>query len=185
MQFEDNISLSTPRLKLRLFQEDDLFDFFQYASVPGVGEMAGWRHHKSLEESKVILQMFISEKNVLSITEKETNKVIGSIGVHAAKFNQGEFSHNRIIEIGYVLSKDYWGRGLVVEALKMVLCYLFKVQNFELVSVGHFKTNIQSKRVIEKSGFIYHSDDVYYAKQLDMYFEESKYIIRPENIECI
>ena len=36
-----NIKIETDRLLLRAFTQDDLNDFFEYASVPGVGEMAG------------------------------------------------------------------------------------------------------------------------------------------------
>jgi len=36
------VVLETERLVLRSWQESDLHDLFAYASVPGVGEMAGW-----------------------------------------------------------------------------------------------------------------------------------------------
>lgn len=36
-----NIILETERLILRQWKESDLEDFYEYASVPGVGEMAG------------------------------------------------------------------------------------------------------------------------------------------------
>jgi ribosomal-protein-alanine N-acetyltransferase len=52
------ISLETDRLILRPFCEGDLFDLYKYASVPGVGEMAGWPHHESIETSMIILKSF-------------------------------------------------------------------------------------------------------------------------------
>ncbi len=55
--------LETKDLILRPFELSDLQDFNEYARVPGAGEMAGWIHHKSMEESKEILEMFIEEKN--------------------------------------------------------------------------------------------------------------------------
>ena len=39
-----NVCLKTPRLTLRPFVLSDLENFYQYAKVPGVGEMAGWSH---------------------------------------------------------------------------------------------------------------------------------------------
>ena len=60
-----NIRIETDRLILRAWHERDLDDFFEYASVPGVGEKAGWNHHQSLGESMVILDLFISEKRLL------------------------------------------------------------------------------------------------------------------------
>ena len=42
--------IETNRLLLRSFKQSDLKDFYEYASIEGVGEMAGWPHHKSIEE---------------------------------------------------------------------------------------------------------------------------------------
>ena len=56
------IILESPRLILREFNLNDLDDFFDYASVPGVGEMAGWPHHESKDKSLEILKKFIEEK---------------------------------------------------------------------------------------------------------------------------
>ena len=41
-----NATLETPRLTLRPWRESDLSYLYEYASVPGVGEMAGWPHHE-------------------------------------------------------------------------------------------------------------------------------------------
>ena len=178
MKFPSTIILTTPRLYLRPFTLDDLDDFNLYCSTPGVGEMAGWPHHQSLDESLKILNMFLSEQNVLAIVDQVTNRVIGSVGVHASKLEQtAEFTTKKIIELGYVLSKSYWGRGLMVEACKAVIKYLFEVEGYEVLSCGHFVKNSQSRRVIEKLGFRYHSDDIYFAKQLNQSFAERLYIL--------
>ncbi|MEX6477205.1 hypothetical protein AB6N30_10635 [Fusobacterium animalis] len=60
-----NVKLETERLILRAWEIKDLDNFFEYASVNGVGEKAGWEHHKSKDESLEILKMFIDEKKVL------------------------------------------------------------------------------------------------------------------------
>ena len=52
-------TLETERLILRAWRADDLEDFYAYASEPGVGERAGWKHHESREESRRILESFI------------------------------------------------------------------------------------------------------------------------------
>jgi len=72
-------TIETDRLILRAWQETDVNDFYEYASVEGVGEMAGWKHHDSLDVSKKIMQSFISEKNVYAIMYKKNSKVIGSL----------------------------------------------------------------------------------------------------------
>lgn len=147
--------IETERLILRAFRESDLTDFYEYASVNGVGEMAGWKHHKSIEESTEILDMFINEDKTFAICLKESGKVIGSLGIEKYGLEEKltEFDTYRGREIGYVLSKDYWGRGLMPEAVKAVIDYLFEDLDFDFLLCGYYNFNAQSKKVQEKCGF--------------------------------
>ena len=67
----NEIQLETERLILRAFEQSDLDDFFEYASVEGVGEMAGWKHHESKEESQAILNSFVEHDKTFAICLKE------------------------------------------------------------------------------------------------------------------
>ena len=60
------VVLHTPRLTLRPWREEDLEDFYAYARVDGVGQMAGWLPHKDRDESRTILELFIREKTSLA-----------------------------------------------------------------------------------------------------------------------
>ena len=150
-----DIRIETPRLILRPWREADLQDFFEYAKVDGVGQMAGWKPHTSIEESAAILRMFISEKKTLALELKESNRVIGSLGMEAREdiLTLPENWQGR--ELGYVLAKPYWGRGLMPEAVLAVMDYLFSQLSYDYISCGHFVRNEQSRRVIEKCGFQY------------------------------
>ena len=44
----------------------NLEDFYEYASVEDVGEMAGWKHHENIAESQSIMNSFIREDTRLS-----------------------------------------------------------------------------------------------------------------------
>ena len=147
--------IETKRLILRPFAESDLSDFYEYASVEGVGERAGWRHHESIEKSKEILDIFISEDETFAICCKESGKVIGSLGVerYGLEDKLTEFDGYRGREIGFVLAKDYWGRGLMPEAVKAVMDYLFSELDYDFLLCGYYNFNSQSKRVQEKCGF--------------------------------
>ena len=150
------IRLESERLILREWSLDDLDDFYEYASVPGVGEQAGWHHHENKEKSLEILKHFIEGKHVFAIIYKENNKVIGSLGIekYGAEEKLSEFFDYKGREIGYVLSKDYWGKGIMPEALQTVINYLFNVLDYDFLLCGYFDYNNQSKRVQEKCGFI-------------------------------
>ena len=149
-----DIILTTERLILRPWRESDLKDFYEYASVDGVGQMAGWSPHKDIEESRQILSRFIEGKHVFALEYQ--GKIIGSLGVEKYKeenYPQLAALHGR--EIGYVLSKAYWGQGLMPEAVKAVIEWLFREVQLDFIICGHFDWNSQSRRVIEKCGFRY------------------------------
>ncbi len=153
-----NIRIETDRLILRPWTETDLHDLYEYASVEGVGEKAGWNHHQSLEESERILSSFIRNKKTFALELKESNKVIGSLGIEPRDEDAGLPSQLQGREIGYVLSKDYWGRGLMPEAVKAVIDYCFGILSYDYLTCGHFDHNDRSRRVVEKCGFVFLKD---------------------------
>lgn len=147
-----NVVLKTERLTLRPWTMDDLNDFYEYASVDGVGQMAGWLPHKSIEESRKILQSFIEERKTFALDFN--GKVIGSLGIEEYHEKElPEFQDKLGREIGYVLSKDFWGRGLMPEAVQAVTKYLFETVKLDFIVCGHFVENFQSQRAQEKCGF--------------------------------
>ena len=181
MDFELDLSavtLETPRLILRPWRQEDLDDFYAYAGVPGVGESAGWPHHTDRQTTQRVLDLFIEEKNVFAVQYKADGRVIGSFGIHPSWANaHPQFAALRQKEIGYVLSKAYWGRGLMTEAAQAVIRWLFEEIGLEAVTVGHFTENDRSRRVIEKCGFAFVEEGQWYAKQLNVTFTEKKYIM--------
>lgn len=149
-----DIKIETRRLILRPFSQADLADFNQYAQVPGVGEMAGWKHHESIEESQCILNMFINEKKTLAMVDKATLRVIGSIGLEKTSQELGDtFLSLRGRDIGYVLAQDYWGQGRMAEAVQAVIDNVFNVLDFDFLSCAYFLYNHQSERITQKCGF--------------------------------
>ena len=148
-----NIRIETERLILRAWRESDLKDFYEYAKVDGVGQRCGWLPHKDIDESRMILGVFIEEKKTFALELKENGKVVGSIGLETRDADLGIPEALMGREIGYVLNKDYWGRGLMPEAVKAVIDYCFKELNFNWLTCGHFVWNDQSRRVVEKCGF--------------------------------
>ena len=151
----DGKEIQTERLLLRPFKQSDLADFHEYASVEGVGEMAGWRHHESLEKTQEILDKFIEEDKTFAVCLKTSGKVIGSLGVEKYGKEEAltEFDGYQGREIGYVLSKEYWGKGIMPEAVNGVIAYLFNDLGFDFLTCGYYTFNVQSKRVQEKCGF--------------------------------
>ena len=151
----NGLTIETDRLILRPFSNSDLDDLYEYASVEGVGEMAGWSHHESKEKSKEVLDTFILEDKVFAIFHKDSCKVVGALYVekYGLEDKLTEFDGYLGRELGFVLSKDYWNKGLATEAVTAVISYLFNSMNLDFLICGHYNFNTQSKRVQEKCGF--------------------------------
>ena len=154
-----NVILETDRLILRAWEITDLDDFFEYASVEGVGEKAGWEHHKSKDKSLEILKMFMEEKKVFAIVLKENQKVIGSIGIEELSEELDKDLDNLVgRELGYVLNKDYWNKGIMKEAISKVVDYCFNTLKLNFLMASYFNHNIASKKVLENLNFKFYKD---------------------------
>lgn len=144
-------TIETERLILRDFKQSDVIDFFEYAKSDKVGPMAGWKAHDSIEESQKILNLFIEKNEVWGIEDRKSHKLIGSIGLH----KDSRRDNPKSLMLGYVLSEDYWGKGLMLEASRAVLNYGFNDLNMDIITVYHYPFNKQSESVIKNLGFKY------------------------------
>lgn len=152
----DKITLKGERIRLRAFRKTDLDDLYNYAKTPGLGEAAGWFHHKSKEESKEILETFIKNKNILAI-EKD-GRVIGSIGIH--NYDEEFFDNladKKAAELGFVLSSDFHKQGIMTEALEILISYLFDEVGLDVLVGGFYRGNFKSKKLHEKLNYKYYS----------------------------
>ena len=153
INIKDSI-LETNRLVLGPFKRSDLDDFYAYAKVWGVGQMAGWLPHQSIKQSQEILEKFIEGEKTFAIVYKNNHKVIGSIGIeNLTNIDEEKLKKLKGRELGFVLSKEYWGLGIMPEAVKKVIDYLFHDCNLDFITCSYFIDNNQSKRVQEKCGF--------------------------------
>lgn len=76
------------------------------------------------------------------------NKVIGSIGA----FRQGNI-HRRTAELGYYIAEEYWGKGIMTDAVKQLCKYVFEKSDMIRIYAEPFAYNTASCRVLEKAGF--------------------------------
>ncbi len=109
--------------------------------------------------------MFINEKMTFALELKENHKVIGSLGLETLSLLLRDEYENLVgRELGYVLSKEYWGKGLMPEAVNRVIKFCFEQENYDYLMCSHFVINSQSKRVIEKSGFRFVKENTQIAR---------------------
>ncbi|MBF8970411.1 GNAT family protein [Streptococcus sp. NLN76] len=148
--------VETERLYLRERKVADAADMFAYASLPEVATNAGFPLMKKVEEEEAFIQgiplrmVQAGLPGGYGITLKGENRVIGSVD-----FNRRHGKLGDIYEVGYVLHPDYWGQGLVPEAVK-ALCFVAFTLIPELykIEIACHASNLQSQAVAKKSGFV-------------------------------
>lgn len=147
-------SLETERLLLRKVNLRDLEDLYEYCSIEEVSKYVTWETHQSISDSKafldIILEQYDQDKALFwGIESKEDNKLIGTIDFVALK------PIHKIGEIGYVLSPEYWGQGMMSEAAKAVISFGFEKLGLVRIQARCFIENTGSEGVMKKIGMSY------------------------------
>ncbi len=152
MQWTGTQTLETHRLILRRYRLEDAEDmFYNWASDPEVTRYLTWQPHTSVEGTRNILNDWIpcyaqGDYFNWAIVWKETGHVIGNIA--AVELHTSAES----ADIGYCLGRAFWGRGIMPEALRAVMDYLFDVVGMQRVAARHAVDNPKSGRAMEKAG---------------------------------
>jgi len=148
-------TIETDRLILRRFTLEDAERMFEnWASDPEVTKYLTWEAHASVEDTRSILSDWVGRYGEGGFFEwaiewKEIGQPIGSIGVVALDERIGE------AEVGYCIGREYWGRGIMPEALRAVMDFLFDEVGASRVKAKHDAENPKSGRVMAKAGMIY------------------------------
>jgi len=143
-------SIETKRLLLRPFLESDAQAMYDnWASRPDNLLHVTWDAHESPDVTQQSITRWVENYQNMDFykwgicLKENPYSVIGDISV----VDMDEAVN--ACEVGYILSKDYWGQGLMTEALKAVLIYL-------LQDAARFVTaNPASGRVMAKAGMSY------------------------------
>lgn len=149
--FRDPPTLQTSRLTLRRMRPEDAEEMHRYASDPEVARHMLWEPHESLRDSENFLR-FVRERYARGdpagwgLEERETGRFIGTCGMQAWRPE-----HSRA-ELGYVLAREHWGRGLMTEAVAAVVDFGFDRIGFNRLEARCLDGNVASARVLEKVG---------------------------------
>ena len=142
------------RLILRRMVRRDAADLYRYASDPRVSRYLLWQPHPSLIYTERYLEEVLRQYRAhtfydFALILKEEDRMIGTCG-----FTRIDPDHNSC-EIGYVLSAEYWHRGLGSEAVALILRYAFSHLGFHRVQARYMVENIRSRHVMEKNGMVF------------------------------
>ena len=143
--------IETQRLVLRKLCMKDARDMFEVSRDPEVARYVLWRPYTELNESKHYIrhcmrQYKLDQPAPFGMYIKEDCKVIGTIG-----FTWVNRDHNSA-EVGYSMSRMYWNRGLMTEALSAVIEYGMTDMRLNRIEAQHDIRNPPSGKVMEKCG---------------------------------
>jgi [ribosomal protein S5]-alanine N-acetyltransferase len=137
------------RIILRPISLDDADDMFEYTSDEETTRFI-YEQHKDLNKTKKVIANYFVKESIgkYAIVLKESNKMIGAIEfrVHEA---------NKSGELGYTLSRHFWGKGYMTEAGKLILELAFNVLGLERVFASHDVRNDASGKVLSRLGMKY------------------------------
>ncbi|MCF6137703.1 GNAT family N-acetyltransferase [Pseudalkalibacillus berkeleyi] len=150
---KDFPTIETERLLLRKVTAEDAQDMLTYLSDPLVVKHMGLDPFETINDALDEIEWYESIFRESSgirwgITLKEQGEVIGSCG-----FLNMTTKHKRS-EVGFELSKPYWGKGIASEALSAVVEYGYKQLQLERIEALIEPTNIPSQKLVEKQGFM-------------------------------
>lgn len=140
-------TISTPRLLLRPIEfEDAEAVFYGYARDSEVTRFLTWRPHASIEDTQSFIESsLVAERSCTYVVLlKTTGEVVGSLDLRAPTETR--------FEVGYALARQYWGIGLMTEALTKVVEWALHQPNTWRIGAVADVENGSSIRVMEKAG---------------------------------
>ena len=146
------VMLETNRLILRKFEISDAEAMFNnWASDAEVAKYMRWNAHKNINETKEVLLNRIERYSNLNtyhwaITLKSTDIPIGNIALMSSN------EYDMCAEVAYCLGRQYWGQGIITEALIAVLKFGLIEVNFNRIEAYHAISNMTSGKVMQKAG---------------------------------
>jgi ribosomal-protein-alanine N-acetyltransferase len=146
--------LSTGRVTLRAPVPADAEPFRAVLSIPDVTRFSNWPDAPSKAHGERFVRwmskLYTAGKGCAWIIEdRDRESVVGAI-----RFNRFEKKW-KFGEIGYELHPDVWGRGLMTEAVRLVVACGHQTFDLNRVEAWTLPGNAASDRVLEKSGFRY------------------------------
>lgn len=135
---------------LRPFDMEDISGLVKHANNPriAINLRDGFPHPYTEKDAENWIRMVMENRADLILAIEVNGEAAGGIGLHGGK---DVYRFNA--EIGYWLSERYWGKGIISEAVKLVVEYGFTHHKWTRIHAGVFSSNPASMKVLEKCGF--------------------------------
>jgi len=148
------LKIEGKQITLRKLKKSDAPSIYQNAKDFEIARYTTLPHPYRLKNAEDFIKMThqkIRKKKAfeLGIELKESKEIIGMMSLMDIDYD------NKNAEIGYWLGKKYWGKGIMKEAIKLILNFGFKKLNLVRIYARVMHPNIASAKLLERSGFKY------------------------------
>ena len=146
-------TIETERLLLRRITNDDVNEIFELRSNPETMKYIPRPLVKTTEDALEHIAM-IDEKITTNIginwgiSLKDNPKLLGIIGFYRMQ------PENYRAEIGYMLSPDFHGKGIIPEAVNKLIRYGFDDLKLHSIEAVIDPENFASEKVLQKCNFV-------------------------------
>jgi RimJ/RimL family protein N-acetyltransferase len=136
---------------LRGWKYGDEDSLQKHANNPKVSNnlMDRFPYPYTMDDAKAWVGYMVGQEPLINFAIAINDEVVGGIGLEPR-----EDVYRKTALIGYWLSEELWGRGIMPEAVKLITNYTFTQLDFIRLQASIYSKNPASMRVLEKSGYV-------------------------------
>ena len=147
------MKLSLSHAEIRTYREDDAESLARSVNNDKISRNTlHIPYPYTLDDAKTRIAKCLSEPECFHFPIADATGVIGAIGFKRAEPGFQDVQKH-VAEIGYWLAEEYWGRGIITEAVSVFTQWGFEELGLRRICAAVFATNPASVRVLEKSGY--------------------------------
>jgi [ribosomal protein S5]-alanine N-acetyltransferase len=144
------MELRDDRVLLRKLTRDDLPRMAMLANNEKIGRNLrdGFPYPYTLKDADYFYKLFTETPSLIVFAIEYNGDYVGNISL-----SLGQNVYRRSAEIGYFIGEDYWNKGIVTKAVKLITKYGFENLDINRIHTGIYEWNPASMKVLEKCGF--------------------------------
>ena len=146
------MELRLKRCTIRPWRLDDAESLAKHANNRRVwlGLRDLFPHPYSIDDAHEFLRIATTQQPTTNFCIEIEGSAAGGIGIRS-----GQDVHRHVAEFGYWLGEEFWGHGVMTEAVPAFVDYCFKEFSLNRIFAMPHSNNPASARVLEKAGFIF------------------------------
>ena len=172
--------LETERIILRKIEPKDAPTLLKWGQDNIYHKSAGYQYLQDLDAAKKSALQYQARPYSYGIVLKENNRLIGLVEL----YERGLDEYNGLLltkDLGFLLDKEYWHRGLMTVALQLIIDFAFKELEQNQIWAGTFVSNTNSQKLLKKLGFRYVYTTDYSMVSSLFNYQEKYYLLTPQD----